>query len=352
MFRLGFYNYSKMSDSKHTKGKKSISRVIVIGTSAGGLEALTELIAQFRDPAPILVVQHISADATGNVLLDALNKLGTLKCVHAKNGTMLAPGHLYLAPSDHHLMVDGEAKLLVTKGAQENRWRPAIDPLFRSAGIEFRNKVIGILLTGYLDDGTSGLKVIERCGGICIVQDPSDAQYPDMPKNALNQIKVDHCLPISQMGSLLYKLIAKKPGKQKKIPKDILIEAEIAKHVLSDLPSVNALGNQVPFNCPGCGGVLWQINQDSAKRYRCHTGHAYTAASLLAEQTKKIEETMWVALRMFEERKNLLTTLAKDQTGAPKRFSLERANASQVHIDRIKSILRTDDKDTKNDVPM
>jgi len=335
-----------MSNIKPTKNKKVISRVVVIGTSAGGLEALTKLISQLRVnfPAPVLVVQHMSADASGNALLEALNNLGTLKCKHALNGTKLEAGHLYLAPPDQHLMVDEDAKILITKGAQENRSRPAIDPLFRSAAIEFGNRVIGIILTGYLDDGTSGMKVIQRCGGISIVQDPSDAQYPDMPKNVLNQMKADYCLPISEMGSLLYEIITQKTGKQKATPKDILIEAEIAKHVLSDLPSVNALGSQVPFNCPGCGGVLWKIDHDSAARYRCHTGHAYTAATLLAEQTKKIEETMWVALRMFEERKNLLTTIANDHSGAASVSALERANASQVHINRIKSILYADEK--------
>lgn len=329
-----------------SKSNKRIPRVIVIGTSAGGLDALTRLISQLKEdfPAPILVVQHVSADATGNVLLEALNKSGALKCKHAKSGMKLEAGHVYLAPPDHHLMVDSNEQMLVTKGAQENRSRPAIDPLFRSAGIEFKNRSIGIILTGYMDDGTSGMKVIQRCGGICIVQDPSDAQYPDMPKNVLNQITVDYCLPIAEMGGLLYQLIGQRPGKSKAVPRDILIEAEIAKHVLSDLKSVNALGEQVPFNCPGCGGVLWKIEQDSAKRYRCHTGHAYTAVSLLAEQTKKIEETMWVALRMFEERKNLLTTLAKDLTGAPSRSALERAQASEIHINRIKAILHSDEK--------
>jgi two-component system chemotaxis response regulator CheB len=343
-----------MGKSRFIKNTKAVTRVIVIGTSAGGLNALTQLVSQLQAdfPIPVLVVQHISADATGKPLLNTLNKIGKLKCEHARNETKLQPGHLYLAPPDHHLMVDGNGRILVTKGAQENRSRPAIDPLFRSTGVEFGNRAIAILLTGYLDDGTSGMKVIQRCGGICIVQDPADAQYPDMPKNALNQIKVDYCLPISEMGSLLYQLIAEKPGKQKPIPKDILIEAEIAKHVLSDLPSVNALGEQVPFNCPNCGGVLWKIEQDKALRYRCHTGHAYTAATLLAEQTSKIEETMWVALRMFEERKNLLTTVASGQTGAVSRSALERAKASQVHIDRIKSILHSDNEGTMSDMPI
>jgi two-component system chemotaxis response regulator CheB len=328
--------------------------IVVIGASAGGLNALTKLLSQLQDdfPAPILVVQHISADATGNVLLAAISENSKLNCAQAENGMSLLPGHLYLAPSDHHLMIDEEGKILVTKGAQENRSRPGIDPLFRSAAVAFGNRVIGIILTGYLDDGTAGMKVIKRCGGTCIVQDPTDADYPAMPQNALNQVKVDYCLPLSEIGGLLYRLVARKTGRLKPVPKDILIEAKIAARVLSDLASVNALGNQVPFNCPGCGGVLWQVDKGPSIRYRCHTGHAYTAASLLAEQTAKIEETMWTALRMFEERKNLLTTLSKGQTGAALRSSLERAKLSQVHIDRIKAILSADDKGTTNDIPI
>jgi len=335
------------------RNKKSIDQIVVIGTSAGGLNALTQLIGQLQAnfPAPVLVVQHISSDATGNVLLESLTKFSELKCTHAKNGAKLMPGHLYLAPSDHHLMVDSDHEILVTKGAQENRSRPAIDPLFRSAAVEFGNKAIAILLTGYLDDGTAGMKVIQRCGGICIIQDPADADYPDMPQNALNQLSPDYCLPIIEMGGLLYQLMNRKISKEKDIPKDILIEAKIAKRVLSDLPSVNALGEQVPFNCPGCGGVLWMIDKGASMRYRCHTGHAYTAAALLAEQTMKIEETMWVALRMFEERRNLLSTVAEQQGGAIGRSALERARESDVHIERIKAILSTDDKGTTSDMP-
>jgi two-component system chemotaxis response regulator CheB len=336
-----------------SKNKDTISQIVVIGTSAGGLKALTRLISQLQSnfPAPILVVQHISADATGNVLLDVLNRNGKLKCTHAKNNTRLKAGHLYLAPSDYHLMVNSKEKILVTKGAQENRSRPAIDPLFRSAAVEFGNRVIGILLTGYLDDGTAGLKVIQRCGGICIIQDPADADYPDMPQNALNQLKPDYCLPIEEMGGLLYQLLDREIVKNKPIPKDILIEAEIAKRVLSDLPSVNALGNQVPFNCPNCGGVLWKVDEGLSTRYRCHTGHAYTAATLLAEQNSKIEETMWVALRMFEERRNLLITLGQDQKGAAAQSALERAQLSEIHISRIKAILLANDKGTASDMP-
>ncbi len=342
-----------MKKGNTTNKSEKISKVVVIGTSAGGLGALEKLISQLpKDfPLPVLVVRHISADATGNVLLDKLNKLETLKCQHAKSGNTLKPGNLYLAPSDHHMLIDGNRKILVTKGAHENRSRPGIDPLFRSAAVAFGSGVIGILLTGYLDDGTSGMKAIKKCGGICIVQDPDDAEYPDMPRNALNNVKVDYCLPIAEMGALLLKIVPSKLQKVKAIPADLLIEAKIAERVLSDLPSVNKLGDQVPFNCPGCGGVLWQVGKDSNLRFRCHTGHAYTAAYLLAEQTKKIEETMWTALRMFEERKNLLTEMARMKKGVGSKSALERVEMSQIHIDRIRAILKTDDTESDDDVP-
>ncbi len=342
-----------MEKAIKTQEPDKISKVVVIGTSAGGLSALKKLIGQLRNdfPLPVLVVHHISPDATGNVFLDELNKLNTVKCQHAISGNNLKAGYLYLAPSDHHLMIGEDLKILVTKGAQENRYRPAIDPLFRSAAVRFGTGVIGILLTGYLDDGTAGMKAIKSCGGTCIVQDPDEADYPTMPKNALNNVKVDYCLPISEMGPLLYQLIPQKLRKSIPVPRDVTIEAKIAERVLSDLSSVNKVGDQVPFNCPGCGGVLWKVKKDSSSRFRCHTGHAYTEASLLAEQTKKIEETMWTALRMFEERKNLLTEMAQGKKGVGSQSAIERAKMSQVHIDRIRAILNTTNNESEDDMP-
>ncbi|MCO5934668.1 hypothetical protein NAF17_03865 [Mucilaginibacter sp. RB4R14] len=152
------------------------------------------------------------------------------------------------------------------------------------------------------------------------------------------------------MGGLLYRLVARKAAKQKPIPKNILIKTKIVERILSDLPSLNALGDQVPFNCHGYCGVLWQVEKGTSARYRCHVGHAYTAASFFTEQTGKIEETMWAAKRVFEERKNLLTSFAKAQTGAAFKSSLERARISQVHIDRKKAILQADDKGTTDDI--
>lgn len=323
------------------------SAIIVVGVSAGGMGALTRLVAQLPEgfPAPMFVVQHMSADTTGDALLAAMNAKGKLACSHARDGEKFEGGHIYLAPSDHHMML-AKGKILVTKGAHENRSRPAIDPLFRSAAVAYGNRVVGVLLTGYLDDGTAGMTAIKSCGGTCVVQDPKDADYPDMPQNAINQVEVDFCLPLAGMGALFSKLLLRKLGKRKPVPKSVAIEAKVAERVLSDLSSVEALGEQVPFNCPGCGGVLWQIGDTTSLRFRCHTGHAYTAAVLLAEQTEKIEETLWVALRMFEERRNLLVKLAKGPDGRSHRSAMERARESDVHIQRIRSMLRSDDKAT------
>jgi two-component system chemotaxis response regulator CheB len=204
-----------------------------------------------------------------------------------------------------------KGQMLVSKGARENRHRPGIDPLFRSAAVAHGARVIGVVLTGLLDDGTAGLMAIKRCGGITVVQDPRDAAYSGMPVNALNNVDVDFCVSVAEMGPLLTTLVSQPHGKRKTVPSDIRTEATIAERVLSDVFQVNGLGEQVPYNCPGCGGVLWEMDTPGKKRYRCHTGHSYTGPALLASQAEKIEEMLWISLRMFEERKNLLTSIAK-----------------------------------------
>ncbi|MFO7704753.1 MAG: chemotaxis protein CheB [Halopseudomonas sp.] len=321
-----------------------ISIVVVVGASAGGLEALQGLVAQLPAdfPAPVFIVNHMSAETTGEVLVGALNKAGRVTCSHARDGEPFKRAHVYLAPSDQHLLLV-RGKMLVTKGARENRYRPAIDPLFRSAAVAYDKGVIGIILTGYLDDGTSGMMAIKRCGGTCIAQDPADAAYPDMPQSVIRHVGADYCVPLAQMGALLEKLAARKVGVSKKPPADLVIEAKIAQRVVSDLKSVETLGSQVPFNCPDCGGVLWQMEHGKVPRYRCHTGHAFSSAALLAQQNEKIEETLWVALRMFEERQNLISKMGSSQKTLPSSV-LERVRESQVHIDRVRAMLKATDE--------
>jgi two-component system, chemotaxis family, protein-glutamate methylesterase/glutaminase len=310
--------------------------VVVIGTSAGGMGALKKLLGQLPKDfgAPIFVVRHAPASTDVEVLTDLINQHSQLKCRTALHGETIAPGIVYVAPADNHIMV-GKGRILVTKGAQENRFR-----LFRSAAVAYGNRVIAVLLTGNLDDGTAGMIVVKRCGGICVVQDPKDALFPEMPKNAQRQVEVDHCVTLSEMGALLINLAKEHRGERTSVPPDIRIEAKIAERVLSDLKSVDALGDQAPFNCPACGGVLWQVGSGKSLRYRCHTGHAFTAPVLFATQSEKIEETLWVALRMFEERRNLLFRMAQSQSGASSSSTAERLKDSEVHIDRIKAMLK------------
>ena len=315
--------------------------IIVIGTSAGGLEALDQLVGQLPTdlPAVIFIAKHMSPDISGDALLDRLGRYKAFKCSLAKDGESFRRGRIYIAPPDSHLLVK-RTTLLVTKGARENRYRPAVDPLFRSAAVTHGSSVIGVVLTGMLDDGTAGMVAIKKCGGITVVQDPADAAYPGMPQSALNNVKVDHCVPIAAMGQLLEDLTHEAPGKRKPVPEDIRTEALIAERVLSDVTQVNGLGSQVPYNCPNCGGVLWEITKRGEQRYRCHTGHSFTPAALLTSQSEKIEETLWVSLRMFEERKNLLNNMAQNQIGSVSGKSYaDRARETDIHIDRIREML-------------
>jgi two-component system chemotaxis response regulator CheB len=315
--------------------------IIVVGTSAGGLETLDELIGQLPTDlaASVFIVQHMAAHNSGEALTRRLGRHKAFDVTLAKDGERFKRGRIYIAPPDNHLLLKSN-KVLVRKGARENRSRPGVDPLFRSAAAAHGSRVIGVVLTGTLDDGTAGLIAIKKCGGVTVVQDPKDAAYSGMPQSALDNLDVDFCVPIAEMGELLAKLVSKRHGKTKPIPPDVRTEAAIAERVLSDVEQVDGLGSQVPYNCPNCGGVLWEMDTPKTKRYRCHTGHSFTASSLLASQSEKIEEMLWVSLRMFEERKNLLNSMAKTAVHRSLKIShLQRLGETQGYIDRIRSML-------------
>ena len=182
------------------------------------------------------------------------------------------------------------------------------------------------------------------------MQDPRDAAYSGMPLSALDNANVDYCVSVAEMGPLLTTLVSKPHGKSKVVPDDVRTEAAIAERVLSDISQVNGLGEQVPYNCPGCGGVLWKIDGPGEKRYRCHTGHSYSGLSLLASQSEKIEEMLWISLRMFEERKNLLTSMTQDAATAALRSKNRRlAKETQGYIDRVRAMLVDPRSDSPED---
>jgi two-component system chemotaxis response regulator CheB len=194
----------------------------------------------------------------------------------------------------------------VVRGPRENRVRPAIDPLFRSAAAAYGARVVGVILTGLQDDGTAGLLAVKRCGGVTIVQDPGDALFPAMPLSALAQVEVDHCLPLSKIGPVLYRLTRETPGQTPPIPRDIPAEVEIALCPANAVSREEELGTLAPLTCPECGGPLWELHNDQLQRYRCRLGHAFTDKSLLAGQSEVIETALWTAVRTMEERSRIL----------------------------------------------
>jgi two-component system chemotaxis response regulator CheB len=308
------------------------------------MPALIRLVAQLPAtlPAAVLLVQHLAPDSTGEPLVARLARHTSLHCQLATNGMALETGHLYMAPPDRHLLVKNN-HVLVTKGPHENNYRPAADTLFRSAAVEFDSHVIGVVLTGMLHDGTAGLDFVKRCGGTAVVQDPADAEFPSMPQSALRNVPVDYVVPIDTMGKLLLELVNTSveslPVKKTPIPSDLKLEAAIAERTVGTTDQVTQLGHQVPLTCPDCGGSLWELNTGRVLRYRCHTGHAYTADALAESSQHQLEETLWVALRMMEERKNLLTSIANHGEGHLSLQQAERVEEMKRHINRLREFM-------------
>jgi two-component system chemotaxis response regulator CheB len=314
--------------------------LIVIGTSAGGMPALERLIGQLPGslPAAVLVVQHLSPDSSGEVLVNRLAHHTTLLCHLAQDGVPIEPGHLYLAPPDRHLLVKN-SQLLVTKGPHENHYRPAADALFRSAGVYYGARVVGVVLTGMLHDGTAGLDFIKRCGGRAVVQDPRDAEFASMPESAIRNVPIDYTVPLDEMGALLQQLVQHPPTATPPVPPDLRTEAGIAERVVGNTEAVQQIGRPVPLTCPDCGGNLWEMQHGRLLRYRCHTGHAFTADNLLRQSQQALEETLWVALRMMEERKNLLTNMASRGEGLWSIQQEERVEEIKRHVNRLREFL-------------
>jgi two-component system, chemotaxis family, protein-glutamate methylesterase/glutaminase len=291
-------------------GKRNI---IVIGASAGGFEAIKQLVAELPADfdAAIFIVWHMSPDVTG-ILPQVINRQKTLLATNAIDSEPIVNNRIYVAPPDKHLLLEKDI-VRVARGPKENRFRPAVDPLFRSAAYIYGSRVIGIILSGALDDGTSGLWTIKSRGGIAIVQEPSEAEVPSMPESALAAVEVDYRLPVAEIASLLVKLTAETVEDDKEIAmeeqKKTAIEVRIAAEGQALEHGMVDIGMLTPYACPECHGVLSAIKEGDILRYRCHTGHAYSADSLLTSITENIEDTLWSAIRGVEESIILLNNL-------------------------------------------
>lgn len=328
--------------------------LIVIGTSAGGVEALTQLVKDLPAdlPAAILVVLHVPAHGT-SVLPLILSRNGPLKATHARDGEPLLAGHIYIAPPDHHLLVRPE-HIHLARGPRENGHRPAIDPLFRTAARTYGNRVIGVVLSGVLDDGTAGLLAIKRRGGIAVAQDPDDAMYPGMPRSAMENVDCDHIVPLKDLAPLLVRL-AHEPvveSANQPIPEDMEREADMAELEPDVLHGDDKYGVPSVWACPDCGGTLWELHEGDIIRFRCRVGHAFSAETLLAEQSDQLEDAFWVALRALEESAALSRRLSErarsrgnDRTA--ERFE-DQAQAAIERADIVRKVLLNGSLDTRD----
>lgn len=290
--------------------------IVVIGGSSGGIDAVKTILGGLpRDlPAALGVVLHTPADGPG--ILGTILAYGTdWPVVTVRERERIERGKAYIAALDHHLIVE-PGVVRAVRGPRENRFRPAVDPLFRSAAQVYGPRVIGVILTGGLDDGTAGLWAVKQLGGTAIVQDPADAMMDSMPKSALRHVRVDHCVPLAEIPPLLDRLTrAGTDEAPREVPESMEIEVNVAKEENALEAGVLKLGSPSNYACPECHGVLLQFREGDRMRFRCHTGHAYSAAALLSEFNDTIDQSLWNAVRGLEEKMLFLRHLATHEAG-------------------------------------
>jgi two-component system, chemotaxis family, protein-glutamate methylesterase/glutaminase len=325
--------------------------IVVIGASAGGIQALTALVAGLpRDfPASLLVVVHIPPYAVSR-LPEILSRSGPLPAVHAQHGEVIEPGCIYIAPPDRHLLVR-TGRIELSRGPRENHCRPAIDPLFRTAARVYGPRVIGIVLSGALYDGSMGLLAIKTRGGMAIVQDPKEAIVDSMPRRAIERVAAEHILPVADIAAAITDLVRRPvtaqggPSMVNTIDAEERLEAVIAEDFVEQAKDGRTEETTL-FTCPDCGGVLWQGGEGPVLRFRCHVGHAFAPEVLLSQKSEELETALWSSLRLLKEKATLTLQLANrtrasgnGKAGQAAERIAEQAELDQRHAQVIQELL-------------
>ncbi|MFC5380599.1 chemotaxis protein CheB [Aquipuribacter nitratireducens] len=344
------------ADTRSAAGRRD---TVVVGASAGGVEALRTLVAGLPEdfPAALLVVLHVPQDSP-NALAAILDRSGPLPVGTARDGDRLRRGRVLVAPGGYHLLVrDGEVRL--SRGPTENGHRPSVDALFRSAALARGPLAVAVVLSGTLDDGTSGLAAVRSAGGVAVVQDPDDAVYPGMPRSALAAVGADHVVPVAGMPALLDRLV-REPRPDTEDPRDrpdriddpdhpdhhphlVALEDAMADLDPDALSGPLRPGTPAPYSCPDCNGTLFRLEPEGADllRFRCRVGHAWTAGSLAAEQAGSHETALWTALRSLEERSALHHELATRAAARGHAVSAAQFRGTAEEAGRAATAIRT-----------
>ena len=319
--------------------------VLLLGGSAGGVAALRELVAQLPAdlPATVLVVLHLPRAGGSSILPDILDRAGPLPARAARSGEELVPGQVLVAPPERHLVVSG-GRVLLTTGPAENGYRPSVDVLFRSAALDLGPRVVAAVLTGNLDDGSAGLRAVSRYGGAAVVQDPDDAMFPGMPRNALAAVPDARCAPLSSLAAVLTELVKGPPAPAIDPPEELRArdELEVRSARGEDLGrgGDDRPGEPSAYTCPDCTGVLFGIEDGPVLRYRCRTGHAWSAEALSERQEQEVETALWMALRALEERSAMARDVAAAAERSGRAWSREHFSARAAEADRHAEVLR------------
>ena len=316
-----------------------------MGASAGGIPPIERVLSALPGhfPAAVFVTIHTAAEGP-RLLSEVFSRMSSLPVSYAVDGDSVRKSRVYLAPPDRHMLLDNGV-VRVTAGPRENRHRPAIDPLFRSAARAYGQRVVAVVFSGLLDDGTAGLKAVSRHGGISIVQDPEEARFASMPLNALEHDSPKYVLPVQQIGPTLVRLVGnghRRENGEGQSDSELNNEVKIAEIDMSAIEQSKP-GKPSPYVCPECNGTLWEIREGELLRFRCRVGHAYGAESLLAAKNEELEGALWTALRTLEEKSALHRRLAeKAQAGQNLRVAKNfRDTAEDMHrqAQTIRSVL-------------
>jgi two-component system chemotaxis response regulator CheB len=315
--------------------------IVVIGGSAGSIEAVTEVVrglpADF--PAAIFVVVHFPG-SVNSTLPRILSRAGPLPARHARDGEPIEPGRIYVAPPDCHLLLsDGHTRL--TKGPKENGHRPAIDPLFRTAAHGYGPRVVGVVLSGNLNDGTAGLLTIKQREGIAIVQSLETALYQGMPRSAIDHVAVDHVLSPSQIPLLLSDLAQEPVFHLEVVPMSVEPPADQQADEFALADRHKNPGVPSTMSCPECHGTLWEVREEELVRFRCRVGHAYSDEALLVHQSEQLEAALWTALRALEEHSALSRRLAARANSRGHSHSASSFTEQAMDAEHHASVIRT-----------
>jgi two-component system, chemotaxis family, protein-glutamate methylesterase/glutaminase len=313
--------------------------IVVIGGSAGSHAVLQQIVSDLPAdlPASIFVTTHMPAGGV-SLLPDILSRVSRMPVVRAVDGQPIEPGCVYVAVPDHHLLViDGTVRF--GNGPRENMTRPAIDPLFRSAALSHGPRTVGVVLSGLLNDGASGLSAIKACGGTAVVQSPLDADADQMPLSALETVDADQVVPTADLGRVLAQIVGENADAEKHCPDSVALEVQIAGGARLGTGALLKIADPTALTCPDCQGVLSEVRGEQPLRFRCQIGHAMTA-EVIKSHAGDVHEALTIALRIMEERVTLVTRMADDARRTSRNSVAQLYDGRAEEYGRYAAVLR------------